>query len=133
MRGVTAPQVQADEIWAFTYAKQKNLGEAVAAPPTAGDVWTWTALAADSKLMLGWLVGDRDADTAFYFLSDVRRRLAHRVQLTTDCHRSYLYGVKAAFGDEVDYAQLVKLYGRCRRRSRGGIARQNVSVSASGR
>ena len=61
--------------------------------------------------MLGWLVGDRDADTAFYFLSDVQRRLAHRTQLTTDGHRAYLYGVKAAFGDDVDYAQLVKLYG----------------------
>ena len=111
VRGVTAPRVQADEVWSFTYCKQKHVGDAVAAPPEAGDVWTWTALAAESKLMLGWLVGDRDADTACYFLTDVQRRLAHRTQLTTDGHRAYLYGVKAAFGADVDYAQLVKLYG----------------------
>ena len=111
VRGVVAPQVQCDEIWSFTYCKQNHVGDAAAAPVDAGDVWTWTALAADSKLILAWLVGDRDAGTATEFLRDLRQRLAQRMQLTTDGHRAYLSAVKATFGAEVDYAQLVKLYG----------------------
>ena len=83
-----------------TYCKQKHVGDAVAAPVDAGDVWTWTALAADSKLILAWLVGDRDAGTATEFLRDLRSRLAQRMQLTTDGHRAYLSAVKATFGTE---------------------------------
>jgi transposase-like protein len=76
-----------------------------------GDVWTWTAIEADTKLIISWLVGDRDADAAMLFIQDVKARLANRVQLTTDGHKPYLNAVEAAFGMDVDYAMLVKLYG----------------------
>jgi len=111
VRGVRAKRVQADEIWSFTYAKQKNVETAKAAPEGAGDTWTWTALDADSKLIVSWLVGGRDADYADAFMQDVASRLAGRVQLTTDGHKAYLEAVEGAFGADVDYAQLVKLYG----------------------
>ena len=77
-----------------------------------GDVWTWTALDADSKFMVSWMVGDRSAMTATYFMEDVASRLANRVQLTTDGHRAYLRAVESAFGSEIDYAVLHKLYGK---------------------
>ena len=108
---VKAKRVQCDEIWSFTYAKQKNVAAAKAAPDQAGDTWTWTALDADSKLIISWLVGGRDAGYATAFMEDVAARLANRVQLTTDGHRAYLDAVEGAFGADVDYAQLVKLYG----------------------
>ena len=111
VRGVTAKRVQCDEIWSFTYAKQKNVAGAKAAPANAGDTWTWTALDADSKLIVSWLVGGRDGEYALAFMDDVRSRLANRVQLTTDGHKAYLMAVEEAFGADVDYAQLVKLYG----------------------
>ena len=111
VRGVTAKRVQCDEIWSFTYAKQKNVATAKAAPAAAGDCWTWTALDADSKLIVSWLVGGRDTEYALAFMDDVRSRLANRVQLTTDGHRAYLRAVEEAFGADVDYAQLVKIYG----------------------
>lgn len=104
-------RVQVDEIWSFTYAKQKNVARAKAAPVEAGDTWTWTAIDADSKLMISWLVGGRDSDYAMAFMDDLRSRLANRVQLTSDGHRAYLEAVEGAFGGDVDYAQLVKLYG----------------------
>jgi IS1 family transposase len=103
--------VQADEIWSFAYAKQKNVPRAQAAPPVAGDIWTWTAIDPDTKLMVSWLVGGRDAGYALAFMDDLRSRLAHRVQLTTDGHVAYLEAVEGAFGGDVDYAQLVKIYG----------------------
>ena len=111
VRNVRASRVQCDELWAFCYAKQKNVARAKAPPLGAGDVWTWTAIEADSKLLVGWKVGDRTAETAIEFMDDLRARLANRVQLTTDGHRAYLEAVEGAFGDDVDYAQLIKLYG----------------------
>jgi IS1 family transposase len=111
VRGVASKRIQADEIWSFCYAKQKNVADAKAAPVDAGDVWTWTALDADSKLIVSYLVGGRDAGYAYEFMQDVAGRLANRVQLTTDGLKSYLEAVEGAFGADVDYAQLVKLYG----------------------
>ena len=111
VRGVKARRVQVDEIWSFTYAKQKNVETAKAAPEGAGDTWTWTGLDADSKLIVSWLVGPRDAGSAYTFVEDIAARLAGRIQLTSDGLRLYLDAVEAAFGADVDYSQLVKLYG----------------------
>lgn len=111
LRDLKCERVQVDEIWSFTYAKQKNVAKAKAAPEIAGDTWTWTAICADTKLVFGVLVGGRDAEYAAAFLSDVRSRLTNRVQLTSDGHKAYLQGAKDAFGGDVDYAQLVKIYG----------------------
>ncbi len=110
--GVAAQRVQCDEIWSFCYAKAKNVPTAKTAPEGAGDVWTWTALDADSKLIVSWLVGGRDADYANEFMQNVADRLANRVQLTTDGHYAYLDAVERAFGIDVDYAQLIKMYGK---------------------
>ena len=85
--------------------------KAKVAPANAGDTWTWTAIDADNKLMISWLVGGRDGDYAMAFMDDLRSRLANRVQLTSDGHRAYLEAVEGAFGGDVDYAQLVKIYG----------------------
>jgi IS1 family transposase len=111
VRGVKAARVQCDEIWTFCYAKQKNVARAKAAPVDAGDVWTWTAIDADSKLIVSYLVGGRDSEYANEFMDDVASRLANRVQLTTDGHKAYLEAVDDAFAGEVDFAQLVKIYG----------------------
>jgi IS1 family transposase len=98
-------------IWSFCYAKNRNVPTAKAAPVGEGDVWTWTALDADSKLIVSWMIGGRDAQTANIFMDDLQMRLATRVQLTTDGHKAYLDAVAGAFGEGVDYAMLVKLYG----------------------
>ena len=111
LRNLTCKRVQMDEIWSFVYAKNDNVKDAKAAPATAGDVWTWTAIDADTKLIVSWLLGARDTDAALSFVSDLRSRLVNRVQLTSDGHRPYLTAVDAVFGDEVDYAMLVKIYG----------------------
>ena len=111
VRNVAAKRIQVDEIWSFTYAKQKNVPSAKAAPEGAGDTWTWTAIDAESKLVLGWLVGGRDSEYAAAFMQDVASRLANRVQLTSDGHRPYLEAVEGAFGGDVDYAVLQKIYG----------------------
>ena len=111
VRNVTAQRVQCDEIWAFCYAKDKNVPRAKAAPQGAGDVWTWTALDSDSKMILSYEVGDRSGATAIEFMDDLRGRLVNRVQMTTDGHKAYLEAVEGAFGGDVDYAQLIKLYG----------------------
>ena len=111
VRGVKAKRVQCDEIWSFVYAKKRNVGTAKAAPEGAGDAWTWTAIDADSKLIVSYLVGKRDAECASLFMHDVADRLANRVQLTTDALKSYLDAVEDAFGADIDYAKLVKLYG----------------------
>ena len=108
---VDARKVQCDEIWAFCYAKEKNVARAKAAPHGAGDVWTWTAIDADHKMILSYAVGDRSGQTANEFMGDLSGRLANRVQLTTDGHKAYLEAVEGAFGSDVDFAQLVKLYG----------------------
>jgi IS1 family transposase len=110
-RGVAAKRVQCDEIWAFTHCKQKRVATAKAPPPGAGDTWTWTGICADSKLIVSWLVGGRDSGYAIEFMDDLRSRLANRVQLTTDGHKSYLEAAEGAFGADIDYAQLVKMYG----------------------
>ena len=111
VRNVPSKRIQVDEIWSFCYAKQKNVATAKAAPWGAGDVWTWTAIDADSKLIVSYLLGGRDADYAIDFMSDLKGRLANRVQLTSDGLGAYIQAVDATFGTAVDYAQLVKLYG----------------------
>ena len=107
-----ASRVQCDEIWAFCYAKEKTVKAGFKAMPQggAGDVWTWTALDRDTKLLIAYEVGDRSGATAREFIADLRNRLANRVQLTTDGHKVYLEAVDNAFGIDVDYAQLIKIY-----------------------
>jgi len=111
VRDVKAKRIQVDEIWSFTYAKQKNVAAAKAAPEGAGDTWTWTAIEADTKLIVSYFVGGRDGECAMWFMDDLRSRLANRVQLTSDGHKAYLEAVEGAFGADVDYAQLIKIYG----------------------
>lgn len=111
LRGLPCKRIQCDEIWPFCYAKQKNVPAEKQGEFGYGDVWTWTALCADTKLVPSWMVGLRDAGTAHAFTEDLAGRLANRVQLTTDGHRVYLEAVESAFGANIDYAMLVKLYG----------------------
>ena len=111
VRGLKSERIQCDEIWSFCYAKQKNADKADM-PEFAGDIWTWTSLDADSKLICNWFVGGRDAEYANIFMQDLAERLDNRVQLTTDGHKAYLQAVDGAFGNDIDYAQLVKLYGQ---------------------
>jgi len=112
-------RVQVDEIWAFVYAKQKNVSEAKAAPEGAGDAWTWTAIDADTKLAVSWLVGPRDATSAMLFMQDVANRIDRRVQVTSDGLKCYIDAVDAAFGGLVDYAMLVKTYGEAPEGAKG--------------
>ena len=109
-RNLTCKRIQCDEIWSFCYAKAKNVPSDKQGQFGFGDVWTWTAIDADTKLVPSWCVGTRDAGTAFEFMHDLAGRLANRVQLTTDGHRVYLTAVESAFGSEIDYAMLVKVY-----------------------
>src|SRR4051812_6890781 len=111
LRNLPCQRVQLDEIWAFVYAKNDNVKDAKSAPKNAGDVWTWTAICGDTKLLISTLVGRRDTRYAVRFANDLRQRLANRVQITSDGHRPYLTAVDAVFGDDVDFAQLVKIYG----------------------
>jgi IS1 family transposase len=111
VRGVRVARVQADEIWSFCYGKQKNVATAKSAPEQAGDLWTWVGMDADSKLIISYLVGDRGGQAALDVMQDMASRLTGRVQLTTDGHRAYLQAVETAFGADVDFAQLVKIYG----------------------
>jgi IS1 family transposase len=111
LRNLKGRRWQLDEIWSFIYAKEKNVRRAKAAPEEAGDVWTWVAIDADTKLVPSWRVGDRSAETAIAFVDDLRSRLIVRPQITTDGHRAYLEAIEGAFGGDVDYAMLVKLYG----------------------
>jgi IS1 family transposase/lambda repressor-like predicted transcriptional regulator len=111
-RNLNCKRVQCDEIWSFCYSKQKNVSPENAGVFGYGDVWTWTAIDADSKLVPCWHVGRRDGRAAYEFIKDLAGRLAHRVQLTTDGHRPYLEAVESAFGSEIDYAMLVKIYGK---------------------
>lgn len=111
MRNLTCKRLQVDEIWSFVYAKQKNVATAKAAPEVAGDIWTWTAIDADTKLIPSWYVGARDSDAAQHFIGDLALRLASRVQLTSDGHKPYLEAVEQSFGAEIDYAMLIKIYG----------------------
>jgi IS1 family transposase len=111
LRNLPCKRIQADEIWSFVYAKAKNVPEKMRGQFGVGDVWTWTTLCADTKLVPAFFVGPRDADSARYIMKDVASRLMNRVQLTTDGFHCYLNAVDAAFGNNIDYAMLVKLYG----------------------
>ena len=111
LRNLTCKRIQCDEIWSFCRAKDKNVPTEKQGQFGFGSVWTWVAIDADNKLAVSWLVGDRGAATAFALMDDLASRLAHRVQLTTDGHRVYLDAVENAFGSDVDYSMLVKLYG----------------------
>jgi IS1 family transposase len=104
-------RVQVDEAWSFCYAKQKNVATAKRAPEGAGDIWTWVGLDADTKLVASFYVGGRDGEAAMIFMDDLAKRLANRVQLTSDGHKAYLEAVEGAFGGDIDYAQLIKIYG----------------------
>ena len=109
VQGVKSSRIQCDEIWSFCYSKQKNVPQDKQGE--AGDVWTWTAIDADSKLILSWMAGDRSAETAYAFMDDLSTRLATRVQMTTDGYIVYLDAVQGAFGADIDYATLIKHYG----------------------
>ena len=109
-RNLPCKRIQCDEIWSFCYAKEKNLPEELQGKFGFGSVWTWIALDADTKLVPSWLVGDRSAETATIFIDDLASRLANRVQLSTDGHRAYLNAISNAFGNQIDYATITKLY-----------------------
>lgn len=111
VREVKATHVECDEIWAFNYCKQRAVPLAKSAPSDAGDIWTWTAIDANSKLIISYLVGDRSGQAAIELMDDLRSRLVNRVQLTMDGHKVYLDAVEGAFGGAVDYAQLIKQFG----------------------
>ncbi|TAJ96850.1 MAG: IS1 family transposase, partial [Candidatus Manganitrophaceae bacterium] len=110
LRNLPCQRIQCDEIWSFCYAKEKNVPEELQGKLGFGDVWTWTAIDAQTKLVPCWLVGGRSPQYAMKFMDDLASRMANRIQLTTDGHRAYLTAVEGAFGAEVDYAMLVKLY-----------------------
>ena len=112
VRGIKAKRIQCDEIWSFVYSKQRNVPQAKQGQFGVGDVWTWTAIDADTKLMVSYMVGQRDVDYATEFMNDVADRLANRVQLTTDGLKCYMQAVEDVFVGEVDYAQLIKVYGK---------------------
>jgi IS1 family transposase len=112
VRDVKSTRIECDEIWAFNYCKQRAVASAKSAPADAGDLWTWTGIDADSKLIVSYLVGDRSGQAAMELMDDLRARLANRVQITTDGHRAYLEAVEGAFGADVDYAQIIKMYGQ---------------------
>jgi IS1 family transposase len=112
LRNLSCRRLQLDEIWAFCYSKAKNVPDQHIGRFGYGDVWTWTAICADTKLIPSWLVGTRDSDAATTFVSDLASRLANRVQITTDGHKAYLEAVESAFGRDVDYAMLIKVYGQ---------------------
>lgn len=110
-RNLSCKRIQCDEIWSFCYAKQKNVPEELKGVFGYGDIWTWTAICADTKLVPSWLVASRSAEAATMFIDDLASRLNNRVQLTTDGHKVYLDAVEKAFGADIDYAMLVKVYG----------------------
>ena len=111
LKNLQSRRIQCDEIWSFCYAKQDNLPEKKRGKLGYGDVWTYVAIDADTKLVPCWLVGLRTANYAYQFMNDLAKRLTNRVQLTTDGHRKYLDAVDDVFGDNIDYAMLIKLYG----------------------
>ena len=104
-------RLQLNEIWSFVYSKARNVPQEKQGQFGRGDVWTWTAMCADSKLIVSWLLGARDSGFAQVFVQDLSSCLANRVKLTSDGHKAYLEAVERAFGDAVDYSQLIKLYG----------------------
>jgi IS1 family transposase len=135
MRNLPLKRIQVDEIWSFCYAKAKNVSPEHQGVFGFGDVWTWVAIDADTKLVPCWHVGRRDGRAAYEFISDLAGRLANRVQLTSDGHRPYLEAVESAFGCEIDYAMLVKIYGKPQEEIRYSPAEclgtQTVTVTGS--
>jgi len=127
-------RIQVDEAWAFCYSKQKNVATAKAAPEGAGDIWTWVGLDADTKLVASFYVGGRDSEAAMTFMDDLAPRMASRVQLTSDGHKPYLEAVEGAFGADIDYATLIKVYGAAPESAKGryspaectGIRKQRI-------
>ncbi len=111
LRNLPCKRVQCDEIWSFVYAKEKNVPKALQGVPGIGDIWTWTAIDPDTKLVPCWHVGNRRISDAKLFIGDLAGRLANRVQLSTDGHKPYLTAIDQHFGDEIDYGVIVKLYG----------------------
>lgn len=111
-RDLPCKRLQLDEVWSFIGCKERNVPKEERGQLGKGDIWTWVAICADSKLFVTWLIGGRDADYAMAFVDDVAQRLKHRVQITSDAHGPYLTAVDTAFGGQVDYSQLVKLYGQ---------------------
>jgi IS1 family transposase len=111
VRNIHTNRIQCDEIWSFVHSKQRNVPEDMRGVFGVGDVWTWVAIDADTKLVVGYMVGLRDSGYGVEFMKDVKARLANRVQLSTDAHKAYLVAVPDAFGDDIDWGQLVKIYG----------------------
>lgn len=111
LRNIRSSRVQCDEVWCFCFCKDKNLPDAMRGQPGVGSMWTWTAMDADTKLMITWQLGARDAANAKLFVNDLAGRLANRIQLTTDGNRLYANAVDDAFQGDIDYAQLIKIYG----------------------
>jgi IS1 family transposase len=111
VRGVKASKVQVDEIWSFTAAKEKNVATIKTPVDGAGDTWTWTAIEADTKLLISHFVGGRDGECAKWFIEDMASRITNRIQLTSDGHKAYLEAIEGTFGADIDYAMLIKLYG----------------------
>lgn len=132
LRGLTCKRIQVDEIWSFVGMKQKNVPAERKGEFGVGDVWTWTAIDADTKLAVSWLLGDRSADTAKLFMVDLAGRLQNRVQLTSDGHKPYLEAVEDAFGADVDYAMLVKLYGGSGEGEAGSAQRKYSPAECTG-
>lgn len=110
-RNLKCRRLQCDEVWSFVYSKDKNVPKRLRDKGGIGSVWTWTAIDADTKLVPCWYIGTRDANAAYHFIHDLKSRLANRVQLTTDGHKAYLTAIEDAFGCDVDYAMLQKIYG----------------------
>ena len=111
LRNLPCKRVQCDEIWSFVYSKDKNVPKDKKDQFGYGDVWTWVAIDADTKLVPCWHVGPRNGEAAKTFIDDLAERFANRVQLTTDGHKPYLEAVESAFGNDIDYARLIKIYG----------------------
>jgi IS1 family transposase len=116
LRDLSCCRLQLDEIWSFVHCKQKNVAKAKAAPIDAGDVWTWVAIDAVTKLVPSWRIGDRSSETAIAFADDLAGRLANRVQITTDGHKAYLEAIEGAFGGDVDYVERQNLTMRMQMR-----------------
>jgi len=112
LKNLPCKHIQCDEIWSFCYAKEKNVPKEKKGQFGYGDVWTFTAICADTKLVPSWFIGNRDLESATIFLKDLAGRLANRIQLTTDGHKMYLDAVETAFGSDIDYSQIVKLFGQ---------------------
>jgi IS1 family transposase len=133
VRNLKAQRIQVDEIWSFVYSKQANAPHTKSRMEGRGDCWTWTAIDADTKLLVSWYVGGRDSEAGWEFMCDLKDRLASRVQLTSDGHKAYMIAVGGSFGSEdVDYAQLVKMYGSPKEGAPGSAERRYSPTVCTG-